>query len=102
MKRGEVWWYEHPRRKRRPVCVLTRDEAITVLSQVIVVEATTTIRGIRTEVRLDEDDGMPRPCVLALDSVSAVRQRLLTEHITTLSPARMHQVCEALHVATGC
>jgi mRNA-degrading endonuclease toxin of MazEF toxin-antitoxin module len=27
MRRGEVWWYERPDRKRRPVLVLTRTEA---------------------------------------------------------------------------
>jgi mRNA-degrading endonuclease toxin of MazEF toxin-antitoxin module len=28
MKRGEVWWYEHPYLKRRPAVIMTRDEAI--------------------------------------------------------------------------
>lgn len=102
MNRGDVYWFEGPRHQRRPVCVLTRDEAIPVLSRVIVVEATTTRRGIPTEVELDRDDGMPKSCVLSLDSVSAIRKRLLSDRITTLSPARMHQVCEALRIATGC
>jgi mRNA interferase MazF len=102
VRRGEVWWFEHPARERRPVCILTRDEAIPVLSQVIVVEATTKARGIHTEVALNREDGMARPCVLALDGVSAVRKALLTERITTLSPMRMHEVCEALRFATGC
>jgi mRNA interferase MazF len=102
VKRGEVWWFEHPRRKRRPVCVLTRDEAIPVFDRVVVVEATSTIRGTPIEVPLSEEDGMPGPCVLSLDSVSSVRKALLTRRITRLSGIRMHQLCEALRIATGC
>jgi mRNA interferase MazF len=102
MRRGEVWWFEPPHRKRRPVCILTRNEAIGVRSRVVVVEATTTVRGIPSEVRLDTDDGMPRPCVLVLDSLVTVRKALLTGRITELSPVRMHAVCRALVAATGC
>lgn len=28
MRRGEVWWHEPPDSKRRPVLILTRDEAV--------------------------------------------------------------------------
>jgi mRNA interferase MazF len=97
-----VWWLHDPRRKPRPACVLTRDEAITVLTDILVAPATTTVRGIRTEVTLDVDDGMPKRCVLSLDNAGAVPKALLTDRITTLSPARMHEVCNALAIATAC
>ena len=100
--RGEVWWYEAPGRDARPHLILTRDAAIDVLNQVLAVPATRTIRGIPTEVALDSDDGMPEACVLTLDNVTPIRRALCTERITTLSPARMHQVCEALRRATSC
>jgi mRNA interferase MazF len=102
VRRGEVWWLEPPRRKPRPVCILTRNEAIDVLSRVVVVEARTRIRGIPSEVPLDTDDGMPRRCALALDNIATVRKSLLTRRITELSPARMHAVCVALRAATAC
>ena len=102
VKRGEVWWYEHPRAGRRPFLVLTRDEAISVLVHVLAVPATRTIRDIPTEVPLDETDGMPSSCCLALDNVSAIRPALCTERITRLSPSRMLEVCAALALATGC
>ncbi len=88
--------------KPRPVCILTRNEAIRVLKRVIVAEATTTRRRIKSEVQLDESDGMPRGCVLALDNVLTTSKARLSRRITTLSPARMHEVCEALRFATGC
>lgn len=100
--RGEVWWYEHPDAGRRPFLVLTRSEAVPVLNQVLAVPATRAIRDIPTEVPLDEDDGMPGPCVLALDNVSLIRPALCTRRITRLSAEKLRAVCEALRVATAC
>jgi mRNA interferase MazF len=102
VNRGEVWWYEHPAGGRRPVCVLTRQEAIPVLTSLIVVPATRTVRGIPTELALDESDGMPAPCALSLDNLRAVRKGLLTERITRLAPQRLDELCRALAAATGC
>ena len=73
-----------------------------MLNTVIVAPATRTIRDIATEVVLDEDDGVPSPCALALDNVRTVRKALLTERIIGLSLARLLEVCSALRVATGC
>lgn len=100
--RGEVWWYEHPESGRRPYVILTRDEAIPVVNQVIAVPATRTIRGIPSEVLLDESDGMPGRCVLTTDNVTTIRHALCTERMTRLSARRMAEVCEALRIATAC
>ena len=44
MKRGDVCWYTFPApNKRRPVLILTRDSAITVLNSVTVAPITSTI-----------------------------------------------------------
>lgn len=100
--RGEVWWYEPADAGRRPFLILTRTEAIPVLQQILAVPATTTIRGIPTEVPLDQDDGMPVHCVLALDNISLIRRSLCTQRITRLDPAKMQAVCAALEIATAC
>ncbi len=100
--RGEVWWYQDPRAGRRPFLILTRDEAIPVLNQVLAVPATRTVRRIPTEVPLGESDGMPADCVLSLDNVSLVRVALCTDCITRLGPDRMQDVCQALGTATAC
>lgn len=102
MSRGEVWWYEHPRAGRRPFLILTRDEAIPVLTQVLGAPATRTIRDIPTEVRLGEADGMPGACCLSLDNVAPIRSSLCTERITSLPADRMREVCGALAAATAC
>jgi mRNA interferase MazF len=102
VKHGEVWWAEHPTAGRRPVLVLTRTEAISVLNEILVVPATRTVRGIPTEVELDQDDGMPSVCVLSLDNVTPLPKGLLIERITALTPARLREVCLALGAAVNC
>lgn len=102
VERGEIWWYEEPDSKRRPVLILTRSAALPVLNQVIGVPATTRPRGIPTEVEIGPDQGMPRTGVLTLDNLGPHRPALCTELITTLDDAHMRRVCEALATATDC
>jgi len=102
VSRGDIWWYEHPRTGRRPYLILTRNEAVPVLTQILGVPATRTIRGIPTEVPLDEADGMPVRCCLTLDNVTAIRTSLCTERITSLPEHRLREVCNALYAATAC
>jgi mRNA interferase MazF len=102
VKRGEVWWYEHPRAGRRPFLILTRDEAIPVLNQVLAVPATRTVRDIPTEVVIGPRDGMPASCCLTLDNLTVIRPALCVERITRLSHGRMREVCSALALATAC
>lgn len=100
--RGEVWWSESPDWGRRPVLVLTRDTVADQLSSVMTALVTTVRRRLPTEVSLDEDDGMPRPCVVNLDNVTSEPRVYLTGPITRLGPERMQHVCRALAHATGC
>lgn len=102
VNRGEVWWREHPEATRRPFLVLTRDSALSVLTSTLAVPATRTVRGIPTEVALDQSDGMPDACVLTLDNLTVVDISSLTRRITRLNDDRMAEVCHALQVATGC
>jgi mRNA interferase MazF len=102
VNRGDICWLEFPDEKRRPALILTRAEAIPVMQKVIISYLTSTIRGIPTEVLLRVEDGVPRECVANLDNLRSVPRALLTEPITSLSGARMHEVCKALSIATGC
>ncbi|MGH2556531.1 MAG: type II toxin-antitoxin system PemK/MazF family toxin [Actinomycetota bacterium] len=102
MNRGEVWWAEHPEAGRRPYLILTRQGAIPVLSRVLAVPATRTIRGIPSEVVLDEGDGMPQRSALSFDNVVTMPKSLFTMRICRLGVDRLDQVCRALRTATGC
>jgi mRNA interferase MazF len=102
MRRGEIRWYTFAAPdKRRPVLLLTRDEVIDALNEIIVVPATRTIRGIATEVLLSSDDGMPTSCALNFDHLSLAQRSRLGPVLTTLPAARWNEVERALLVACG-
>jgi len=100
--RGEVWWGETLTHGHRPYIVLTRDEAIAKLGELIVVPLTTTVRGLPNEVELDQADGMPRTCVTSIDNLSTIAKGQLAERITVLGPAKMDEVCRALNATVAC
>jgi len=101
VNRGEVWWVETPG-GRRPHLVLTRQAAIPLFYSVLAIPATRTIRGIPTEVELDEADGMPERCALALDNATLIPKELFARRICALEPGRMTAVCAALKEAVEC
>ena len=73
-----------------------------MLARPLVAPLTTCVRGLPTEVALDGEDGVPRPCVVSLDNIQPFGRALLMERITALTPARMAEVCAALAVAVDC
>lgn len=100
--RGEVRWLELEEEGRRPVVVLTRDEALPRLRNVVVALVTRTIRGIETEVEIGPGDGMPVECAISLDNLRTVPRALLTKPITRLDAARVDAICRALARSAGC
>lgn len=82
--------------------MLTRDEAIPALRNVVVATITKNVRGTVSEVPLGPDDGLPRDCVIALDNLRTVPKAQLTDPIVTLDASRLHDICRALNAATGC
>ena len=82
--------------------VLTRDDAIPRLRNVVVALITRTVRGIDTEVELGPDEGMPVACAISLDNLRTVPQGLLIERITRIDAAKLDSVCRALARSAGC
>lgn len=102
MRRGEVWWAELPSPAgRRPVVLLSRDEAYVVRALVSVAPVTTRVRSIPSEVALGRAEGLRRRCVANLDSVTTIPKRLLTRRITTLPSLKLAAVDRALRFALG-
>jgi mRNA interferase MazF len=83
------------------VLLLTRDEVIESLSEIIVAPATRTIRGLATEVVLTPDDGMPVACALNFDHISLAQRARLGGVIARLPAERWHEVENALLIACG-
>jgi len=102
VRRGEIRWYTFRLPdKRRPVLVLTRDEVVDRLNEIIVVPATRTIRGLTTEVVLTPDDGMPAACALNFDHVSLAQRDRLGPMLCSLPADRWAEVQRALLIACG-
>ena len=99
---GELWLLETPNEKRRPVLVVTRNEAIPVLKNVVVAPVTSTIRTIPTGVPVGPDEGIDHDSVATFDSVAAVPKALLTTRLGRLGPPGRVLMCAALRALADC
>ncbi|MDO8614194.1 MAG: type II toxin-antitoxin system PemK/MazF family toxin [Dehalococcoidia bacterium] len=100
MRRGEVWWANlDPPAGARPVLLLSRDAAYERRRSVTIAPVTTRIRGLPVEVMLRPEDGLSQISVVNLDDVTTVRKIVLARRLTTLSPAKMREVEEAIRFA---
>ena len=100
MKRGEVWWAEQPKPiGKRPVVLLSRDEAYNVRNAVTIAQVTTTARNIPVEVQLDEQDGLPQKCVVNLDTITTIRRAILVKRICSLRTDKIEQINRAIKFA---
>jgi len=78
--RGDIVWADlGAPAGRRPVCILTRDAAIEVLSAVTCAPITRTIRGIRSEITVGADEGLPETSVITCDNIVTLPKAMLTE-----------------------
>ena len=101
--RGNVRLYEFASPdKKRPVVVLTRDSAIPYLSTITVAPITSTIRGVPSEVVLNEEDGMKSPCAVNLHNAVTISQDRLGRRVAQLSSSRMDEICAAIRFSLGC
>ncbi len=99
MRRGEVWWARID--KRRPVVLVSRNEAYDIRAMVVVAPVTTITRGFALEVKLGHREGLPRDCVLNCDWLVTIPKDDLVERAGALSAAKMQKVDEALRFALG-
>lgn len=100
MRRGEVWWANLPRPTgKRPVVLLSRDEAYKVRSAITVAEITTTVRNIPVEVPLGKEDELPKSCVVNLDTIITIRKELLVARICILRQEKIFAIDRALKFA---
>jgi mRNA interferase MazF len=103
LTRGDVRLYRFSAPdKQRPVVILTRDSAIRYLSTVTVAPVTSSIRGVPSEVPLDEDDGMKGPCAINLHNTMTVSQHHMGKRVARLGTKRMSEVCAAIRFSMGC
>jgi mRNA interferase MazF len=93
---------ETPNDKRRPVLIVSRDEAIPVLNNVVVAPVTTTLRDIPTCIPVGLEEGIDRDSVATFDSLAAVPKSVLTRRLGKLSVAARRRICEAFDALANC
>ena len=98
---GEIWWAE-AEDKRRPVLVITRSDAVPVLTWIVVAPVTRTIRAIPTEVALGARHGLPAECVASFDNLQPIRRSFLTERAGELGIEELEEICRALRALADC
>jgi len=62
------------------VRVVTRDAAIDVLSAVTCAPITRTFRGIRSEIAMGTEEGLPDASVITCENIVTLPKALLAEH----------------------
>ncbi|MFH1513925.1 MAG: type II toxin-antitoxin system PemK/MazF family toxin [bacterium] len=102
MKRCEVWWADLPKPAgKRPVLLLSRNEAYFVRELVTIAPLTTRVRDIPVEVLLDKSDGVPKKCVANLDMITTIEKRFLIKKICLLSERKIKEINRAIGFALG-
>ena len=102
MKQYEIWWAELPPPVgRRPVLLLSRNDAYQYLNKFVVAEITTAIRHIAQEVPLGNAEGLAKDCVANCDNLRVVSKSALTARVGRLDPKRSTEVKRAVGSAFG-
>ena len=100
-RQGDLWWAE-AEDKRRPVLVITRTDAVPVLTWILVAPVTRTVRRIPTELLLGPANGLREECVASFDNLQPIRRTFLTERIGELQPDQSLGICSALDALADC
>lgn len=106
MQRGEVWWVDFD--ERRPVVLLSGEEASGFRAIQVVAPADTEISGLAVEVAVGAPEGLPmdgvvrvalpRPGLIPCTWLATLTRGDLIEHVGTLSSARFSELEEALRL----
>jgi mRNA interferase MazF len=100
LKQYELWWANLPQPSgRRPVLLLSRDDAYEHLNKFVAVEISTTIRRIPVEVIVGKAEGLAKPCVANCDNIRTVSRTALVKRIGQLGVARQFEVKRAVGYA---
>ena len=99
---AELWLMETPNQKRRPVLIVSRDEVIPVLNNIVVAPVTSTIRDIPTCIPVGVDQGIDHDSVATFDNIAAVPKSVLTRRLGQLAVGGRQQICSALDAMANC
>ena len=96
-ERGEVWSARID--TLRPVVIASRNDLDGVRAQTTVAVVTTRVRGIPTEVTLDQRDGFESACAINCDMLVTIDKTRLERRRGALSVTRLAELDDALRFA---
>lgn len=99
---GELWLMETPNAKRRPVLIVSRNEVIPALNNVVVAPVTSTLRDIPTCIPVGPGEGLDHESVASFDNLAAVPKSVLTTRLGALGSDGGRQICGALDAVADC
>jgi mRNA interferase MazF len=99
MRHGEIWWAKVD--KKRPVVLLSRNEAFEVRALVIVAPVTTVVRGFAAEIKVGRAEGLRKTGVINCDYLVTIPKADLIKRAGALSSAKLAQLKSALLFVLG-
>jgi mRNA interferase MazF len=102
VKQGDIWLVEQSHRTGRPALVVTRSEAISVLTEIVVAPITSTLRNIPTCIAVGRSEGLDHDSVVSFDQLRCVPKSALTVRLGELEHGRRHEICSALAALSDC
>lgn len=81
--------------------MVTRSEAVPVLTGIVVAPVTRTVRHIPTEILLGEDEGLNVECAASFENLQRIRRSALIDRIGFLGPRR-DEICTSLRSLADC
>ncbi len=85
--------------KVRPAVVLTRETVLPRMANITVAPATSTIRGLSTEVRVGPENGLDHECVISCDNITTVPTSAVQGRIGYLMPDQEDRLADAINLA---
>lgn len=85
--------------KTRPAVILTREAARPAMTKVTIAPLTTTIKGLSSEVKVGQSNGLGSECVVALDNVTTIPVELLGRTVGYLDADQEAQLARSMVVA---
>lgn len=100
LRRGDIYDAQTPGGPR-PVVVVTRDDALPLLTAVVVAAITSTVRGHVAEVEVGPDEGVREPSAVNCDNLYTIPVSSLGRRRGSLGVAKIAELDRALVVALG-
>lgn len=86
--------------KARPAVILTRGAVRRFRTRVTIAPVTSTVRGLSTEVRVDEANGLDHESVISLDNIATVSVDHVGRLVGYLTPEQDRELAQAIIAAS--